>query len=135
MPYIHNKRIDLSANLFGKVMFAIGILTILVSLSQTVMCQSEQLSIECPSGYVCITREAAISVLEKADKADALEKEALVKDQAIADLKQLLADIKIDLARMSGEKTQLEADKVRWTAVIDLLLKNARPKKNGLINF
>lgn len=90
---------------------------------------------DCPADRVCLTREEAIEYLTLADKAKAQEAEIAVLRQAVADREKLTTELKIELARISGEKTQLEADRVRWTAVIDALLKNARPKKNGLINF
>lgn len=90
---------------------------------------------ECPADRVCLTREEAIEYLTLADKAKAQEAEIAVLRQAVADREKLTTDLKIELARISGEKTQLEADRVRWTAVIDVLIKSARPKKNGLINF
>lgn len=92
---------------------------------------------ECPhpSGCVTISREAAVKALQDSDTVEAQKKELAAKDQAIEDLKKLLHDVEIQLAKMAGEKSQLEADRVRWTAIIDVLIKNSRAKKNGLINF
>ena len=84
---------------------------------------------------VCISREAAVKALQDSDTVKAQADELKAKDQAIDDLKKIITDLKVSLAQMSGEKSQLEADRVRWTAVLDLLIKSARPKKNGLINF
>lgn len=84
---------------------------------------------------VTISREAAVKCLENADKLAAIEAESAAKDKAIADLKAIIADIKIELAKLSGEKTQLETTLVRYNALIDILIKNARPKKVGLINL
>lgn len=84
---------------------------------------------------VTISREAAVKCLENADKLAATEAESAAKDKAIADLKAIAADLKIELAKLSGEKTQLEATLVRYNALIDILIKSARPKKIGLINF
>lgn len=84
---------------------------------------------------VTISREAAVKCLENADKLAAIEAESAAKDKAIADLKAISADLKIELAKISGEKTQLEATLVRYNALIDILIKNARPKKVGLINL
>ena len=92
-------------------------------------------SSECPADRVCLTRDEAVEYLTLADKAKALEAEIAVLRQAVADKDKIAETLKIELARISGEKTQLEADRVRWTAVIDVLIKSARPKKNGLINF
>lgn len=90
---------------------------------------------ECPADRVCLTRDEAVEYLTLADRAKALEAEVAVLRQAITDKDKIAEGLKIELARISGEKTQLEADRVRWTAVIDVLIKSARPKKNGLINF
>lgn len=84
---------------------------------------------------VTISREAAVKCLENADRLKAVEAESATKDAAIADLKAMIADLKIEFARVSGEKTQLETTLVRYNALIDILIKSARPKKIGLINF
>lgn len=84
---------------------------------------------------ITISREAAVKCLENADKLAAIEAESAAKDKAIADLKAISADLKIEIAKLSGEKTQLEATLVRYNALIDILIKNARPKKIGLINL
>lgn len=90
---------------------------------------------DCPPDRVCLTREQAIEYLTYRDENAALKKEIEVLRQAISDQRSVTETIKIELARISGEKSQLEADRVRWTAVIDILVKNSRAKKNGLINF
>ena len=84
---------------------------------------------------VCISREAATSCLTAQDRAKALEAENAALKQAIADLKDEISTIKIELARTTGEKTQLEATLVRYNAIMDILIKSARPKKIGLINL
>jgi hypothetical protein len=112
----------------------IVVYTLLVYLLLAVSASAQTVT-DCPADRVCLTREQAIEYLTYRDENSALRKDAAVKDQAIADLQKLVADIKIDLARVSGEKSQLEADRVRWTAVIDILIKQSRPKKIGLINL
>lgn len=84
---------------------------------------------------VTISREAAVKCLENGDKLTAMAAESKAKDAAIADLKALVADLKATIAGLSGEKTQLEATLVRYNALIDILIKNSRPKKIGLINL
>ncbi len=84
---------------------------------------------------VTISRAAAVKCLENGDKVTALESELKANAAAIADLKALVADLKATIAGLSGEKTQLEATLVRYNALIDILIKNARPKKIGLINL
>ena len=82
---------------------------------------------------VCISREAAIKSLENADTVKAQADELKAKDQAIDDLKKIITDLKVSLAQMSGEKTQLEADRARWTAILDILIRNSRKKSIGII--
>lgn len=84
---------------------------------------------------VTISRDAAIKCLENSEKVKALEAESLVKDKAIDDLKALISDLKATIAGLTGEKTQLEATLVRYNALMDILIKNSRPKKIGLINL
>jgi hypothetical protein len=84
---------------------------------------------------VTISKEAAVKCLQDSDRVKALETENAALKQALDDEKKLYTDLKVDFAKVSGEKSQLEADRVRWTAVIDVLIKNSRPKKVGLINL
>jgi hypothetical protein len=100
-------------------------------LSLTAHAQAPQ----CPDGFVCITPAAARAALEAGDKAKALEAEGQAKDKAIADLKQINTDLKIDLAKTTGELTGEQSANVQNRAIIELLLKYARPKKFGVINF
>lgn len=90
---------------------------------------------DCPADKVCISREAAQKALENADRVVALEAEIKVKDKAIEDLKTLLADMRVEFARCSGETTILKQRAVSDAAMIELLSKLVRPKKIGLINF
>lgn len=96
-----------------------------------------QTVIDCPhaDGCAVISRGAAIKALEDSDKVKSLTAEVLVKDQAIADLRKEVGTMQIELAKVSGEKTGAEQMNVRLTAIVDILLKNVRPKKIGLINF
>lgn len=91
---------------------------------------------DCPVDKVCISREAALKALADADRVKALEAEnAVLKDKAIPDLKQLLADMRVEFARCSGETTILKQRAVSDAAMIELLSKMVRPKKVGLINL
>jgi hypothetical protein len=93
-------------------------------------------TVECPSPHkVCITREAALKALADADEVVAQKAELVVKDQAIADLKELLNKMRIEYAETKGELTAVKQNAVSDRAIIDILLKNVRPKKIGLINF
>ena len=85
-------------------------------------------NVDCPPALVCISREAAIKALQDSDRVKALEAEMVVKDQAIADLKKLLDDIRLELARTSGQLTGEQQTNVQNRAIIDLLLKSAKKK-------
>lgn len=88
---------------------------------------------DCPADKVCITREAALKAVADADAVIALKKEIAVKDQAFADQKDLLNKMRIDFAEVSGENTALKQNDVSNRAIIEILLKNAKAKKIGLI--
>lgn len=90
---------------------------------------------ECPTDKVCISKDAAVKMLQDADALIAVKLENTVLKTAIADQKDVITNLKIELAKMSGELTGSQQMNVRQTAIIDVLLKNVRPKKIGLINF
>lgn len=91
---------------------------------------------QCPVGFVCISPDAARKALQDSDLVTAQAAELAVKDAAIADHKKLEADLKIELAKAIGEKTQLEAAAVRYTAIIDALLRNFKKShKFGILNI
>jgi len=92
-------------------------------------------TVTCPVDMVCITKTAAIKALQDSDKVIALEAENAVLRQAVADHKDIETNLKIELGKMSGELTGSQQMNVRQTAIIDVLLKNVRPKKIGLINL
>jgi len=106
-----------------------------------------------PAGTICISVAAGNQAAENARelaatkaKAEALTEALTEKDKIIADvkataskneadLKQALTTTLTELAMKTGQLTGCEANSVRQLAVIDVLLKNTRPKKIGLINF
>jgi hypothetical protein len=90
---------------------------------------------DCPPDRVCITEAQARQALIDADTVKAQAAEIAAKDQAITDLKAELANLRIELAKTTGEKTGAEQQVVRQSAIVDLLLKYTRPKKIGLINL
>ncbi len=90
---------------------------------------------ECPQNMVCITREAAVKALEDSDKVKALEAENKVLKQAVNDQREITTTLRVELGKMTGELTGSQQMNVRQTAIIDVLLKNVRPKKFGIINF
>jgi hypothetical protein len=92
-------------------------------------------TVDCPAGMVCISSAAARAALKAHDDLKAEKALTLAQNLAIDGLKEELNRIRVELARTMGEKTQLEQDRVRWTAVIDILIKNSRKKSIGLIAF
>lgn len=91
---------------------------------------------DCPPGYVCLTRAAAQAALEAGDKAKALQTEVdTLKTQTIPQLKDALADMRVQYAECKGESTILKQRAVSDAAMIELLSKLVRPKKFGIINF
>jgi hypothetical protein len=98
---------------------------------------SSQAVTDCPhtSGCIVISRDAALKALADADRVKALETEVKVKDEAIASFRDELNKMRVEFARVSGEATALKTNAVRDAAIIELLLKYARPKKFGLINL
>lgn len=96
---------------------------------------SAHAQVNCPESFVCITREAAMKALADSDRVKALESEVKVKDTAVEDMRAELNRMRVEFARVSGEATALRTNAVRDAALIELLMKYARPKKFGLINF
>lgn len=102
---------------------------------------------------VCVSQQAANAAAENArlrplleQKIAELEAALLEKDKNAqdirdaaakneADLKDALRKTELELAKKTGEVIQLEADRVRWNAVVDVLVKNSRKKSIGLIAF
>ena len=113
-----------------RIKFGVAVLMVLGVCTLPGMAQSD-----CPADKVCISREAAQKALENADRVKALEAEIKVKDKALEDLKQLLADMRVNYAECKGESTILKQRAVSDAAMIELLSKLVRPKKIGLINF
>lgn len=107
------------------------LIIVLIAGCATAMSQTQ----ECPSGMVCISPEAARKALQDSDTVEAQKVELKAKDQAIEDLRKELNAMRVEFARVSGEKSQLEQDRVRWTAIIDILIKNSRKKSIGFIAF
>lgn len=109
------------------------LLTFLLLIGTVVSGYSQ--TVDCPSGFVCISPEAARKALQDSDTVAAQKIELAVKDQAIADFQKELNQMRIELAKAIGEKTGSEQMVVRLTAIIDFMLKNGRTKKYGVIVF
>lgn len=109
------------------------VLLAVIMLAGTIAASAQ--AAECPANLVCISREAALKALADADEVKALRAEVKVKDQGFEDLRKELNRIRIEFAEKSGENTALKQNAVSDRAIIDLLLKNVKPRKIGLINF
>ncbi len=90
---------------------------------------------DCPADRVCLTREAALTALQNADKVVALEKENLTLTEALNDLKAEVNKMRVEYAEKVGENTALKQNAVSDRALIEILIKYARPKKIGLNLF
>lgn len=90
---------------------------------------------ECPTGMVCLTPQQARIALENADKVVALESENKVLTQAVKDAQDNTHKMAIEFARVSGENTALKQNAVSDRAIIEILLKSAKPKRIGFINI
>lgn len=104
-------------------------------------------------GRICISQEAAnraaelarenpvlkekIAVLEAALKAkdETIAELKATNEKNVADLKTALTKTETELSRVTGQLIATEAQMVRFTAIIDFMLKNGRIKKFGVINF
>lgn len=106
-----------------KYLLCIGIIFFTFNIAK-----SQTAPINCPEGYVCITREAAKKALEDSDARIALEAQVKANEAAFAEQKALLKDMTVKFAEVSGENTQLKQNAVQDRAIIELLLKNSKKK-------
>lgn len=90
---------------------------------------------QCPTGFVCITPEAARAALIAQDTVKAQEQQILDLKKAILDEKSLNVDIKIELAKTVGQMTGVQGENVTLRALVDLLVKSTRKKSVGFIAF
>lgn len=88
-----------------------------------------------PEGDITISRAAAVKCLADADRVQVLEAEIAVKNKAIEDLKAEITRLQQQFIEASTNASALKQQAVRDAAIIELLLKYARPKKIGVINF
>ena len=105
--------------------------------------------VECPvmpNGLLCVTQAAGNRAAELAHENPALQAKIVVlenalleKDKSIKELKdtgrinvdelkKTIHTAEVKLATAAGQIIELEADKVRWTAVIDVLVKGQKKK-------
>jgi len=90
---------------------------------------------QCPTDMVCISPEAARKALVDADTVKAQAEQIKVLEQAVKDAQDNTHKMAIEFARVSGENTALRQNDVSNRAIMEVLLKNSRPKRIGLINL
>lgn len=83
---------------------------------------------ECPVDMVCISRQAAITAVENAEKVKALEAEGKVKDQALKDKDEVINKLKVEYAEAKGEISALKQNAVSDRAIITTLLQHVKRK-------
>jgi hypothetical protein len=87
-----------------------------------------------PSGCVTISAEAARKALQDSDTVEAQRKEIETLRQAVIDQRFVTADVKIELAKAMGEKTQLEIANLRLDGNLTVCMKK-RAVKVGIFNI
>ena len=117
-----------AGRLFVKTIFILIALVLLIGQAQG------QVS-DCPADKVCLTREQAVEALQNRDKVKALEEREKALEEARKIDAETIANLKLELAKMTGDKTGAEQMIVRLSAIVDFMLKNGRTKKYGIINF
>lgn len=90
---------------------------------------------ECPQGMVCLSPQAARAALEAGDAKIALEKQVTALEQAVRDAQDNTSKALIELAKVSGENTILKQQQIRDMALVDLLLKQTKKKRNAFISI
>ncbi len=125
-----------------KLLLTTALLTILASVSHAQeppkVCISQNAANVCAANSRELTaiREKVL-ILEQSlkDKDTSIEELKTLNRTNVADITNALHETEIRLATATGQIIQLEADRVRWTAVVDVLIKNSRKKSIGLIAF
>lgn len=112
----------------------LGIFTITLIAVATVATFAQSAS-PCPSGLVCISPQAARKALQDSDTVKAQEQQILDLKKAILDEKSVTLDVKIELAKTTGQLTGVQGENVTLRALVDLLVKSTRKKSIGLIAF
>lgn len=84
---------------------------------------------------ICISRAAAESCATNAERVKALEAQILVLENALKDERKISEGLKVEVALKTGRIIALEQNDASNRAIIEILIKNARPKRIGLINL
>ena len=109
----------------------IAILAILIWLSFTASTAFGQTD----DKPICISRQAAETCATNAERIKALESQIATLEQALKDKDGIINGLKIEAARYSGRIESCEKNDASNRAIIEVLIKNARPKRIGLINI
>lgn len=95
-----------------------------------------------PQTVVCVSRPAFERLLKSDDENAGLKETIKARDAQIASRDALIVtltnekvDFQVKWAQAVGENTELRASRVRDQAIMDILIKQARPKKIGLFNL
>lgn len=121
-------------------------LTIALTFSTSVRAQSPCDGVTMPAGTVCLSQQAANKAAENVRELDAVKNKITVLEAALAEKDRIIADNKTaanqneadlkaaltktqeKLATVTGKLIGAEENVVRFTGVIDVLLKNSRAK-------
>ncbi len=116
--------------------FLITITAILLFFVLAAIDANAQQCPQMPPGLLCITREAGIKALEDSDARKALETENKeLKEKVIPLLKDELNNMRLEYIKASTEATWLKTTQVRDAAIIEMLLKQTKKKRNALITI
>jgi hypothetical protein len=103
--------------------------------------QSNDCPANLPATVVCVNKDAFTRLLRSDDENASLKAQLVAKDKQIESRNTLITtltnekvDFQVKWALAVGENTELRASRVRDQAVMDILIKQARPKQNGFIN-
>jgi hypothetical protein len=89
----------------------------------------------CPPDLVCIPKATAEHFLKVDDENKALKAQVSTLQNSFEVAKTELHNTQIDLAKASTKATELEIQRTRDSALIEVLVKMVRPKKVGFINL
>lgn len=120
----------------------IGIIFLTLVASFGVYSQTNDCPPNLPQTVVCVSRPAYVRLLQADDENAGLKETIKAKDAQIASRDGLITtltaevtDFKVKWATVVGENTELRASRVRDHAMMDILIKQSRPKKIGFINL
>ncbi len=90
----------------------------------------------CPVGMVCISPDAARKALQDSDTVKAQTVQIEVLKKAMDDTKDIITDLKVELAKATGTLTGSQQSMVDARATIQVLSANCKARNRiGLINF